>query len=157
MCGSGPRGWRRPQFFWRVGDGWGVYSVHFFDPNPQTSGYFAGWGDLEGLLDLLLDLLHGSIPPPPSESISSLSLWEYPIFANVFIALPNRVDRPHRKNHLESPLVIGFLLIFSSSGRWSSLCRSPPLVTPAAPAHSLSLLLESLKLSGMPMELVCYP
>jgi hypothetical protein len=31
----------------------GVYSMHFFAPNPQTGGYFAGWGDMGGLLEFL--------------------------------------------------------------------------------------------------------
>jgi hypothetical protein len=40
FCGSGT-------------DGGSVSCSFFFAPNPQTNGYFAGWGDLGGLLELL--------------------------------------------------------------------------------------------------------
>jgi hypothetical protein len=50
-------GWDRadggaPNFFCGSGTD-GICFTQFFAPNPQTGGYFADWGDLRGLLELL--------------------------------------------------------------------------------------------------------
>jgi hypothetical protein len=43
-----------PNFVYGLGPaGWEVCSAYFFAPNPQTGGYFTGWSDLGGLLELL--------------------------------------------------------------------------------------------------------